>query len=287
MVETVKQSEPKSAIETAEWVISQFRQFDVPAPARIQEMHRVLSRGLVDFDDSDFPTALESMRDLDQLKFIFETLGGHAGNPRFRAVLRHVSNDSALPQYDSDSPGRDHQFELYMGAVCQRAGLIPVDFAEPDVTCMVAGTKFGIAAKRLKSKKPTQIKSKICQGALQLGKSGLPGIVALELTISRNHRNVPMISQIQNQLYPMIAQAKGRSFTDEFGATIHACSVGTGLTAVLVNEFTFRYSHSNGWHHDGLSHWVAIKSATGEVDQLFSKFYDCFLGGFPKLVDLD
>ncbi len=100
--------------EAAAYVIAQFQSLDLEPPSRVSEMHRVLSRGSIPFEDPDFFTALESQRDLHQLLFIFEQLGMHKDNPRFRNIVKHLLNDSALPQHDQDSPGRDRQFELYL-----------------------------------------------------------------------------------------------------------------------------------------------------------------------------
>jgi len=164
--------------EAAAYVIAQFPTLGLEPPPRLVEMHRVLSRGDNPFKDPDFFTALESLRDLHQLLFIFEQLHIHRDNPRFQKVAKHLLNDSALPQHDQDSPGRDHQFELYLAAICQNAGLVPVEYEEPDTTCFVDGTKFGIAAKRLKSRNPLQLKRHVRKGADQLKGQGLPGIVA-------------------------------------------------------------------------------------------------------------
>lgn len=123
-------------------------------------------------------------------------------------------NDSVLPQQDREnSPGRDAQFELYLAAICQNAGLLPVDYEEPDVTCTVEGTKFGIAAKRLK--RLSQIKNRIRKAADQIKNANLPGIIALDLSFARNQGNRPIISQVESQLYLMIAHAKNNQFFGE------------------------------------------------------------------------
>ncbi|MGA2253717.1 MAG: hypothetical protein ABSG53_03570, partial [Thermoguttaceae bacterium] len=164
----------RTRTEAAAYVMAEFREMGFSPPSRLVEMHRVLSRGNVPFDDPDFFTALESLRDLHQLMFIFEQLHIHRTNSRFQKVVQHLLNDSVLPQHDKDSPGRDRQFELYLAAICQSAGLAPVDYEEPDITCFVNGTKFGIAAKRLKSKKPSQLEKHVRKGADQLRQQGLP-----------------------------------------------------------------------------------------------------------------
>lgn len=271
--------------EAAAYVIAQFRELNLEPPARVVEMYRVLSRGNVPFEDPDFFTALESRRDLHQLMFIFEQLHTHRDNPRFRNVVKHLLNDSVLPQHDKDSPGRDRQFELYLAAICQNAGLVPVDYEEPDITCFVDGTKFGIAAKRLKSSNISQLKNRVRDGANQLKKQGLPGIVALELSLSRNRKNRPIISQIQSQMHLMIADARNGQFSERHGDTIRRWVAGTGVRAVLVIETTLRLRPDRQWWHDGMLSWVPTTLGDEQADPLFKAFYDGFLKGVPNLED--
>ncbi len=273
--------------EAAAYVIAQFRSMDLEPPRRVLEMHRVLSRGHVPFDDPEFSTALESLRDLHQLLFIFEQLHDHRDNPRFRSVARHLLNDSALPQQDQDSPGRDRQFELYLAAICQNAGLVPVDYEEPDVTCHIDGTKIGIAAKRLKSTRASQIKNRVREGAGQLRKQGLPGIVALDLSLSRNPTNRPIVSQIQSQMYLMITDAENRRFFDQHGDDIRRWIAGTGVRAVLIIESTLRLRPDRQWWHTGMLSWLPATSDDEHPDALFEAFYDAFLKGVPNLEDSD
>ena len=271
--------------EAAAYVIAQFQTLGLEPPRRLIEMHRVLSRGDIPFKDPDFSIALESLRDLHQLLFIFEQLHIHRNNPRFRNVAEHLLNDSALPQHDKDSPGRDHQFELYLAAICQNAGLVPVDYEEPDVTCFVDGTKVGIAAKRLKSGDPLQLQKHVLKGADQLKRYGLPGIVALDLSLSRNQSNQPIISPIQSQMYLMIADAKNRHFLEQHGDDIRRWVAGTEVRAVLVIESTLRLRPNRQWWHNGMLSWVPTTSDDEQPDALFEAFYDGFLKGVPNLAE--
>jgi hypothetical protein len=192
-----------------------------------------------------------------------------------------------LPQHDQDSPGRDHQFELYLAAICQNAGLVPIDFEEPDITCFVDGTKFGIAAKRVKSRSVSHLVKRIGEGADQLKGQGLPGIVAIELSLSRNRNNRPIISQIESQMYLMIADAKNRQFRDKNGDAIRRCVAGTGVRAVLVIESVLRLRLDRQWSHEGMLSWVPTTLDDEQRDALFDAFYDGFLKGVPNLEDSD
>jgi len=172
-----------------------------------------------------------------------------------------------------------------LAAICQNAGLVPVHYEEPDITCFVDGTKFGIAAKRLKSTKTRQLEKNVRTGADQLTRQGLPGIVAVELSLSRNPSNRPIISQIQSQMHLMIADAKNRQFRDKHRDAIRRWVAGTGVRAVLVIETTLRLRPDRQWWHEGFLSWVPTAAHDEQPDPLFKGFYDGFLKGVPNLED--
>jgi hypothetical protein len=277
---------PTTRVEGAAWILDRVKELELtPAPAtRLVEMHRVLSRGYIPHDDPDFPIALESLRDLHQLVFGFSQMRGHFGQPGFRKLVQHLINDRPLPQDDFlNSPGRDKQFELYLAAICQNAGLHPVDYEEPDVTCVVSGTKFGIAAKRIKSKTPSQLKKHVEKAAKQLKDQRLPGIIALELTLRRNPTNRAVTSILESQMSPMISEAKNRQFRDEYGEQIRNWTAGSDVKAVMVLESTFQVLPERGWWHDGMLSWVPVSFDDDHEDPLFEAFYKQFLTGVPNL----
>jgi len=197
---------PRTRAENAANVIDQVRALGLKLndSSRLIRMKRVLDRGYIAPEDPDFPIALESMRDQQHVGFAFDQMRAHGDHPRFREVVRRLLKDSALPQMDrEESPGRDAQLEVYLAALCQSAGMVPVDLEEPDITCHAEGVKFGIAAKRLKSL--DQVRKHVKKAADQVSKSGLPGIVVLDLSLAWNRENLPITSGIMSQLYEMTA----------------------------------------------------------------------------------
>jgi hypothetical protein len=287
MAEAVANIElPETRVEGSTWILDRVRDLGLtPEPGtRLVEMHRVLSRGYVPYEDPDFPIALESMRDLHQLIFGLSRMWGGLGTPGFRELVQHLINDRPLPQDDFlNSPGRDKQFELYLAAICHNAGLRPVDYEEPDVTCFIEGTKFGIAAKRIKSRTPSQLKKHIVKAATQLRDQGLPGIIALELTLRRNPTNRAVTSSLESQMYFMISGAKNRQFREEYGERIREWVKGSDVKAVMVLESTLRLLPSRQWWHDGMLSWVPVSFDDDHEDPLFEAFYKQFLDGVPSL----
>ena len=247
----------RSRAENASYVIDQVRSLGlIPQPtSRLMQMRRVLNRGHVPFDDPEFPAALEAERDLQHLGFIFDQMNAHLDRREFQALVKRLLKDSVLPQKDrQNSPGRDTQFELYLAAICQNAGLLPVDYAEPDVTCTVEGTKFGIAAKRLKSL--VQLRKHVRKAAQQIANTELPGVVALDLSLARNRQNLPIVSQIQSHLYVPVAHLAEQQFFDEHHQDIYRWVANAGVRAVLVFDFKVRLRPNQKWGLDGMMTWL-------------------------------
>lgn len=149
----------RSCIDAVRFVINTIQNLDVrPHPqSRLMRMHKLFERShstcsTIQPDHAEFETAIESLRDIRLLEFVFDNLHGDTCDDAFPQLVKRTIKDSVLPQLDLEqSPGRDAQFELYLAALCHASGLRPAVLEEPDVTCVVEGVKFGIAAKRLKS----------------------------------------------------------------------------------------------------------------------------------------
>ena len=88
-----------------------------------------------------------------------------------------------------NSPGRDAAFELYVGAVCaDHAEFYPVDFEEPDITCVWQGTKYAFAAKRIKNEK--NLIRRVREATDQIARSGLQGVIGFDTCLAFNPENL-------------------------------------------------------------------------------------------------
>jgi hypothetical protein len=105
-------------------------------------------------DHPKFEVALEAERDMQLLGYVFDQLNTLSPGKELLTRIRKAVKDFALPQQDrGNSAGRDAAFELFVCALCKSQSLTPVEWEEPDITCVLDRTKFGIAAKRVKSAK--------------------------------------------------------------------------------------------------------------------------------------
>jgi len=278
----------RTRADNASYVIDQVRALGLnPDPtSRLMQMRQVLSQGYIPSHDSKFQVALEAEWDMQHLGFIFDQMRVHGDNPEFRALVKRLLKDSVLSQKDREnSPGRDTQFELYLTAICQHAALLPVDSAEPDVTCTIEGTKFGIAAKRLKSL--SSVENHIRKGAKQIAKTKLPGVIALDLSLARNQQNLPIISKIQSQWYVPLAQLADQQFFDEYHQDIYRWVAEKGVLAVVVFDFRVRLHIDQHWGLEGMTCWLCTARDDEQANQNYKAFYAGFLRGIPNLADLD
>jgi hypothetical protein len=279
---------PRTRCGNATYIIQQVRELGLnPHPSsRLMQMHRVLNSGFIRFEDPRFPTALEAERDLQQLGFVFDQLQSHRHNPEFKALVKKALKDSVLPQDNrQESVGRNSQFHLYLAAVCQNAGLVPVGYDEPDVSCTIDGKKFGIAAKRIKSM--DQIKGHIKKAAEQICRGKRPGIIALELSLAWNPKNVPIVSPLESQMYDTISVLQGEQLFDKYHEDIYRWVGGQHVLAVLVFDFRIRLRPNSQWGLDGMSTWLDATKDDEQAKREYKLFYDRFLTGVPNLKHVD
>jgi hypothetical protein len=272
-------SEPTRA-ENADFVIAELRALgiELAEDSRLMRMREVAHRRYVDFHDDEFKIAIEGDRDLVSLGFILEQLSVR-DDPTFAAVVKRLIHDAVVPQDETDNstPGRDAQFELYIAACCQKAGFEPVAYEEPDVTCLVDGRRFCIAAKRVKCVR--QASKRINAAARQIEKSGIPGIIVLDMAIAWNPKNVPMISPLWNQMFDHICDLRCQDFFDKRRDLIIEHGMGKGVVGVVAFDFRTRYV--GHWHQHRTADWFDMEGPADER-QLFQSFYDGFCAVIPN-----
>ena len=279
--------EPETYAERADYVVNKLKSLGVSvAPSsRLMQMKKVLEAGYIDYHDARFPIAIESMRDMYQLQLIVEQMASHQENEKFLESAQKLLKDNSVPHNSgAHTPGRDTQFELYLAAVCLRAGML-VDYEEPDVNFVADGTKFAIAAKRLKNIDRFEDRTKYA--IRQVQETGRPGIVALDLSLAWNPTNRPITSVLQSQLLPMISDTRNRQLFGRFQDKIERWVNGTHVRAVLAFEFTLRVNKDNsGWIHDGWTFWFPTTAGHDNAETELKVIQRSFLSGIPNLNNL-
>ena len=282
------QSEPQTKVEQAAHVIKRVESLGITInqASRLMQMLRILESGYIEYSDIRFPVALESIRDMYQLRLIVDEMDVHSKNLKFVANVEKMLQDAAAPQDSGPNTlGRNTQFELYIAAIALRGGMSPVEYDEPDVTCNVEGIKFGIAAKRLKSL--DRFKQRVKEGAKQIRRAKIPGIIACDLTIARNPKNRPITSSLQSQLSVLTGNAKNQHLFDRYEHDIHQWVAYSGVRALLVFDFTYRVSPDNrSWIHEGMMCWFPTTKNDARAASELAAFQRFFLKGMPNLIDL-
>jgi hypothetical protein len=277
--------EPQTRKEQAEYVAERLTDFGVRInpSSRIGRMLRILRRPeIIEPDDPDYTVVLESIRDMYQLRLIVDTMDAHRESSEFKLAASLLRKDSALPQDEHrDTPGRNHQFQLYVAALCTKASLL-TRHQEPDVTCVVGSTLYGIAAKRLKT--IGALEENIKDAADQVRRAGIPGIVALDLTLAQNPTNRCITSSLETQLYVHLSRARSHDLFEKNGEVIRQAVAGKGVLAVWTYESTLRLTTNRTWSHDCWSFWFdTTLDESGE--RLLNEFQADFLKGAPNLID--
>lgn len=133
----------------------------------------------------DHPLAvrvLQTLVEFAQLKTIVRAAVRSAARAAWEGQLRRLIPGPSAPTPGSKhSPAHDFQFESFVAAVSELSGY-EISFAEPDVVVRDDDCAFGIAAKRPGSSR--RIEKNCRKAAKQIQQSGLPGVIALDMSFS-------------------------------------------------------------------------------------------------------
>jgi hypothetical protein len=256
----------------------------VQAGSRVMQMYRTLtdeSRPLIQPADPDFETAIEAERDLQVLAFVFDVAAAHPADQKFRDLVKLALGDSVLPQDNrKQSKGRDFQFELFVAAICQNAGLLPVQREEPDVTCVLQGVKYGLAAKRVKG--AGNLHTRISKAGNQIERAHLPGIIVLETSLLFNPNNARITRPMSDDNFGKLhLQALCRCIK-KYADRIHEWVGDKGVRGFIFHDQQVRRVDLNGnWCLEGMNLRFPLEHHQCE----FHCFADGYLAGLPNRVN--
>jgi hypothetical protein len=273
---------PRTRAENASFVIDTIRALGIELhpQSRLMRMHHVLTKnkGMIHPDDPDFETAVEAERDMQLLGFVFDQANA---SDTFGQLVRTVVYDSVLPQDDRrQTRGRDFQFELFVAAVCQSAGLVPVEHAEPDVTCTLDGTTFGVAAKRLKSF--SKLERRLRAAAKQIQRTNLPGVIAIDTCVALNPDNRRIITPIPDHEFGIRYKAAFDRFLAAYHLKIRDW-VGKGVLGIVFHDHQVRLHTDREWGLASMTMRLATDQDNDEDVRQFDRFASRYVNGLPDL----
>ena len=293
MKEDNKQSMQRTRPEAASFVIKSIRELGVQphAESRLMRMYRVLTDPtrrvdpVIRPDDPDIEIARESTRDITQLEFVFDCLEAHSNTDDLVRIVKILLKDSVLPQGDrGQSKGRDRQFELFVAAVCHGSDLRPVKLEEPDVTCSVQGSKFGIAAKRVKSLK--NLEKHLRKAAKQIEGARLPGMIALDTCVALNPENRRFWVQIPDREFSRLHADALRRFVGDHYERIQEWVRGKGVRGIVIHDLQIRLEPSGEWALAGMTYFVCTARENERRNREFRTFKEKYRKGLPNLQHL-
>lgn len=228
-------------------------------------------------DKKTFLVVREALRDLQLLCFIFDEL---AVSGKVQKMVRRVMKDSVLPQADTErSPGRDTQFELFVGAVANAAGLHP-RFEEPDVVGTVGTLEFGIAAKRVKS--IARVDDRVSEGARQIQDSGRPGIIAMDVSFAMNPDNVELTRPVAPEELKRAANKTRDWFRGEFESKILEATRGKEVRGVAIHDHIVVCEPDGIWTLSAFYFPIPCAVMNQRRNREFGAIYDTYLRGLPN-----
>ncbi len=279
---------PRTKIETAEFVIASLNDLGIePHPSsRLMQMRNALdATGVIAPDHPDFETALEAQRDMQLLAFGLEQKHAKSGHAGFKQLLYKLTNDSVLPQQDrQQSRGRDTQFELFVGAICQAAGFFPVEYPDPpDVMCYLDGVTIGVEAKRIKSE--GQVKKRIPKAAKQIHGSGIPGVIALDTCLALNPGNTRITTPIPDKIFARNHCTTINLFVRRHIKRIRSWVSGKGVIGIIVHDHQVRCEIDNSWSLSSMTMRLPLADAE-HSKRLFNTFATSYVDVQPNMQHL-
>ena len=241
-------------------------------------------RAMVSPTDPDFESALEGHRDLNQLSFVFDVLPDDflaAHSDKLRLLLK----DPGLPQdAKKTSHGRNTQTELYVAAICWRAGLRPVTLNEPDVRCVHKNMTFGLAVKRLKTNQ-SRLRDRVKDAANQIERSQLPGLIMLDTSLVGNPENNrlwnPVPCEVFEATYRIAMDVFVTRYIDEFREWVR----GRGVRGIIVMDSQLRLAPDGDWEHCGMTAGIQAELFNKRRGREFESLWSALRWGIPNLAD--
>lgn len=242
----------RKLFEKARYVIDQItsRGVTVNPSSRFGRMHRLMCDDtggpgkVVEPNDEDFETALEALRDLNQMEFVFDVLAERPDLFEHEGRLKKVLDDAVVPKADDEATiGRNAQTELFVSAVCERAGLAP-EGAEPDLVCSVKNHQVAVAVKRVRSL--DNFEKEIRKAGKQMEASGHDGVVVVDSTILFNRSNERITAVIPAAVFEQNHRAFFNRFLDEYGSRIEEWVRRRRVLGMIFHDHQVRFDPEFG-----------------------------------------
>ena len=249
----------------------------------------VRTKGIVQNDDRNWLTFIQSLKDVQEYWFIIEILGERLLQLPFRDVFACSLDDSTHPMDSGEStPGRNRQFELYLAAIAARAGLTVARSGSAGADWIMTAPSgcWSLEAKRIKNF--NKLEKHIRKAAKQIATSKIGGLIAVDISLSANPKCSPLSRFVPD---PKIIKAnKDRTNTlvkkklELIAEWIGSASVGF----VLLHDFVINPAQGSGagqkpWGLIGLWNKVDLIASDSSNRQHYDDLWQLFHVALPNL----
>jgi hypothetical protein len=228
----------------------------------------------------EFRVVLEAAREFALLEYTLNHWPFDLNDGRALVMLRHSIQDPLL-EWDKTKParGKSLQLELFVTAMCHRAGLGPVKLGVPDVQCVVRERPFGIAVKRALS--PNDVPELIREAAEQVHATGDRGLLFVDISCAFSQRfgfvTRPMTDAESAELHA----AWVRKCVEPLYGSLKRAVHGQQTIGVYFWSCFLRFAPAVGWQPEALLMDVDTSQENRSHRRLFTALRGTLAEAYP------
>ncbi len=228
----------------------------------------------------EFRVVLDAAREFALLEYTLNHWPFDLNDGRALVMLRHSITDPLL-EWDRTQParGKSLQLELFVAAMCHRAGLRPVKLGAPDVQCTLRERLFGIAVKRALS--PNDVPELLRDASKQVHATGDRGVVFVDISCAFSQRfgfvTRPMTDAESAELHAAWVRKCIEPLYGTLKRTVH----GNQTIGVYFWSSFLRFAPGTGWQPETLLMDVDTSQENRSHRRLFAAFRSMLAEAYP------
>lgn len=252
---------------------------------------KILSAGggiTVEPNDPRHPYLIQALKDLSELWFAIQVFGTSEIYYRYANKVSAILSDAALPVRAGQTSGRDAQFELFVGALCKRAGLQPQQQSSgPDWLLTLPSGRVAVEAKRVKLE--GGFVSSVRGAKKQIRQGGVAGIVVLDISDAVG----PDLHRFEYYVADAQIEAAGDRqmewFIKEKLPPIERVLEGSSVGVIVVHDYALRPAAKSDtefvpWTFFTFWRTVHLRSPTDGTRRYFENAAELLSLGLPNFI---
>lgn len=228
----------------------------------------------------EFRVVLEASREFALLDYTLSHWPFDVNDGRALVMLRHSVKDPML-EWDRAHParGKSLQVELFVAAMCHRAGFGPVKLGAPDIQCTVRDKPFGLAVKRALS--PNDLMDLVREATLQVRETGDRGVVFVDYSAAFSQRFGFVTRPMTDAEAAELHAAWVRKCIEPLYASLKRAVVGHETLGIYFWSNFLRFAPQTGWQPESLLMDVDTSQENRSHRRLFAAFRGALAEAYP------